>query len=481
MPDRTLPDHPNLEQYKKQAKELNRDAVAALPAALERMHRHHPRLRNLAPDQRGAITLADAQFVLAREHGYESWSKFAKHIETLRIIRTLEKLDDPVSTFIELACVDRHGWHSAGTLEHAEMVLSRYPEAGAANIYSAAVLADTAAILVHLARNRSLATAKGGPHNWDALTYLCFSRYLRVDKSRSDSFIDAARALLKEGASANTGWIEYIDDPPRPVPETAIYGAAGIAQNPGLTKLLIDYGADPNDEETPYHVPETYDNTVLQVLLDSRKFNERSLATVAARKCDWHDEKGLKIALENGANPNYQTVWKYSPFQHSIRRDNGLVMIDMLLDHGADPDRANQVDGRNAVQMASYYGRGDILATFERRGLKIELDNIDALVAACARADFDLARAMTARDPDLLTRLLSMSGTLLARFSGADNAAGVRCLLALGVSPGVLWPEGDGYWELTKNSTALHVAAWRAHHEVVRTLIASGTPVNARD
>ena len=481
MPDRTLPDHPNLEQYKKQAKELGRDVATGLPSALARMHRHHPRLRNPASDRPDAITLADAQLVLAREHGYESWPKFAKHIETLRMIRSLEKLEDPVSTFIEVACVDRHGWHGSGTLEHAEMILSRYPEAGAANIYSAAVLGDAAAVRVHLARASSLATAKGGPYKWDALTYLCFSRYLRIDKTRSESFVHAARALLEAGANANTGWTEYIDEPPRPVSESAIYGAAGIAQNADLTKLLLDFGADPNDEETPYHVPETYDNTVLQILLDSRKLNETSLATVATRKCDWHDEKGLKLALEHGANPNYQTVWRYSPFLHSIRRDNGLIMIEMFLDHSADPHLASQADGRNAIQLAAYYGRGDILATFERRGVEMQLHGLDALVAACARADLDLARAMTVRDPDLLAQLLSMGGTLLGRFSGADNAAGVRCLLALGVSPGALWAEGDGYWELTKDSTALHVAAWRAHHGVVRTLIASGTPVDARD
>ena len=481
MPDRTLPEHPNLEQYKKQAKELGSDAAKGLPSALARMHRHHPRLRNLAPDRLGVIALADAQLVLAREHGYESWPKFAKHIETLRSVHRLEKLDDPPNTFIEFASVDRHGWHGSGTLGPAEMILSRYPELGAANIYCAAVLGDAMAVRAHLSRDRSLATAEGGPHTWDALTYLCFSRYLRLDKSRSDSFVDAARALLDAGANANTGWTEYIDDPPRPVREPAIYGAAGIAQNSGLTKLLLDFGADPNDEETPYHVPETYNNSVLQILLDSRRFNEKSLATVAARKCDWHDDKGLKLALEYGANPNYQTVWRYSPFQHSIRRDNGLVMIEMFLDHGADPNLSNQFDGRNAVQMAAYHGRGDILAVLDRRDIEMRLDGIDALVAACARADLDTARAMTVRDPDLLTLLLSMGGTLLARFAGADNVAGVRCLLALGISPGALWPEGDGYWDLTKDSTALHVAAWRAHDQIVRTLIAAGTPVDARD
>ncbi|MGB6901514.1 MAG: hypothetical protein WBD98_01700, partial [Acidobacteriaceae bacterium] len=288
MPDREIPDRPNLEQYKKQAKELARAAVERQPAALDRIRRHHPRLRN--QQELPAITLADAQLVLAREHGFTSWPLFAAHLETLRIIRSVENLPDPVNTFIEVAVVPRHGWHASDTLEHAELILARYPEVATANIYTAAILADEPTVRKFLTQDPTLATATGGPYDWDALTYLAFSRYLRLDKSRSDAFVPTARALLEAGADSNTGWTEYIDDPPRPVLEKAIYAAAGLAQHPGLTRLLLEYGADPNDEKTCYHAPETYDNTVVEILIDSGRCNERSLAWLAARKADWHDE-----------------------------------------------------------------------------------------------------------------------------------------------------------------------------------------------
>jgi ankyrin repeat protein len=481
VPDHILPDHPSVEQYKKQAKELLSAATGGEPAALARMRKHRLRLHDLALDRPHAITLSGAQFVLAREHGYESWPAFAKHIETLRIIRSVEDLADPLNTFIQVACVDRHGWHASGTVEHADLILARYPDAATGSIYSAAVLGDEAAVNGWLARDASLATTTGGPHNWDALTYLCFSRYLRIEKTRSEAFVSTARALLEAGANPNTGWIEYIDDPPRPIHEAVIYGAAGLAQDPGLTKLLLDHGADPNDEETPYHVSETYDNTVVEILVRSGRFNKVSLTTVAVRKCDWHDDKGLELALDHGADPNYLTRWGYSLLQHAIRRDNGLVMIDAILDRKADPYLLNNDDGRNAIQMAAYHGRGDILASLERRGFDIELDGIDSLVAACARADLETARSIATSHPRLLGQLLSMGGALLARFAGTDNDAGVRCLLALGVPAAALWSEGDPYWELSQNSTALHVAAWRAHYDVVRTLIAAGSPVNALD
>jgi hypothetical protein len=494
MPDAQIPDRPSLEQYKKQAKELLRGCAQRNPAALERI-RKHPRLRQLSDDQLAdqlpTLALADAQLVLAREHGFPAWPKFAAHLETLRILRLLEdpassaNLPDPASTFLEFACVPRHGWHASGTLEHADLILKRFLYRVPRNIYISAVLADEPTVRTLLARDPSLATATGGPHNWDALTYLCFSRYLRLEKSRSDAFVATARALLDAGTDPNTGWWETIDDPPRQIPEKAIYGAAGLAQHPGLTRLLLEYGADPNDEETPYHVPETYDNTVMQIILESGRFNERSLAWLAARKADWHDEKGLALALDHGANPNYLTHWKYTPFQHSIRRDNGLVMIEMFLDHGADPHLRNSENGRTAFQMAAYHGRGDILTALEKRGIALNFEgpnaDLDTLVAACAQANLQRAQSFIVQNPQVQPRLLQIGGSLLARFAGAANLEGLRILLDLGIPPDALWPEGDPYFDMTRNSTALHHAAWRAHHDIVRELIARGAPIHATD
>jgi ankyrin repeat protein len=77
--------------------------------------------------------------------------------------------------------------------------------------------------------------------------------------------------------------------------------------------------------------------------------------------------------------------------------------------------------------------------------------------------------------------LIDEGGTLLAEFSGVGNLAGVRNLLDLGVSVTDLYREGDGYYGIAKESTALHVAAWRARPDVVKELIARGAPVNTRD
>src|SRR3954454_3255339 len=108
----------------------------------------------------------------------------------------MPEASNPRDAFIE-ACV----WH--GTLERAEAILAEHPEIAGGDIYTAALLGEDAAVHRFLALDAQNATAKGGPRGWDALTYLCFSKYLRLDRSRTAGFLGAATALLDAGASAN--------------------------------------------------------------------------------------------------------------------------------------------------------------------------------------------------------------------------------------------------------------------------------------
>lgn len=482
MPGKSLPERPNLAFYKKQAKELFHAHAQADPAALDRIARYHHRLLRQSSEaiRLAPFQLADAQIVIAREHEFASWPEFARHITTLRLNRETASLTDPVSAFIEAACSPRDD-HRSGTVEEAEAIRARYPQVAASSIYSAALLGDAPAIRSFLAVDPTGAAAKGGPMGWDPLTYLCFSRYLRLDRPPSQTFVTAARTLLDAGASPNTGWIEIIDSPnPRPILESAVYGAAGVAQHAGLTRLLLERGADPNDEETAYHVIETSDNTVLSILLESGKFNGQSLATALLRKCDWHDLDGLRLLLEHGADPNWVTRWGYTGLHQALRRDNRMEMIELLIDRGADATLPGR-DGRSALLIAARRGRADALELFENRGTPFSLTGVDALIAACALDHKGQIRSLPEASPSIQAELVAEGGTLLAEFSGNGNLAGVRNLLDLGVSVNARYREGDGYYGIAKESTALHVAAWRAQPNVVKDLIARGAPVGALD
>lgn len=88
-PTRVLPSAPNLEQQKKQARELLDAARAHDPAALARIREHHPRYSG-TPDAELAqigFSLHDAQIVLAREYGFPSWPKLKAHIDSVTAAR----------------------------------------------------------------------------------------------------------------------------------------------------------------------------------------------------------------------------------------------------------------------------------------------------------------------------------------------------------------------------------------------------------
>jgi ankyrin repeat protein len=496
MEAKSLPARPSLEQYKKQAKELVKAFRAAQSLksrrsqAVQRVKKQHPRFADL-PDEQIASTrfaLADAQFVIALEHGFESWPKFAKHVEALAQASFAVSVGEPVAAFIEAASVPRDTLHSSGTLERAEAILAAHPEVASSSIYTAAILGDVVGVRRFLALDAQNAIAKGGPYGWDALTYLCFSKYLRLDRARSKGFLAAAKALLDAGASANTGWMEKSHEP-HPEWESAIYGAAGLAQHPAVTRLLLERGADPNDGETPYHVVETYDNTVMKILVESGKLNDTSMTTLLLRKADWHDFDGIKWLLEHGADPNRATQWGRTAFHHAVLRDNSIEIFEVLLAHGANPTlvaerpdlRLRDGLGMSAVAMAARRGRGDLLELMERRRVPIELQGVERLIAACARNDSARVQAIAAAEPGLARILVVQGGKLLAEFAGVGNTDGVRQLLDLGVDVNALTEDGDSYFDVAKNSTALHSAAWRARPATVKLLIERGARVNALD
>jgi hypothetical protein len=74
---RSLPGRPSLLQYRKQAKDLLRGYASGDAAAIARFRAYHPQARRLpAP----SFQLSDAQWVLAREHGSDSWRAFTCHL-----------------------------------------------------------------------------------------------------------------------------------------------------------------------------------------------------------------------------------------------------------------------------------------------------------------------------------------------------------------------------------------------------------------
>jgi hypothetical protein len=348
--------------------------------------------------------------------------------------------------------------HPTGTLDDAEAILAANPGVAATDIYAVAILGDHVGVKRLLAEDRGRATAKGGPYGWDALTYLCFSRYLRL--RGSDGFVWAAEALLDAGTDPNTGFYEP-DHQPAPTFESALYGAAGVAHHGGLTRLLLARGADPNlGGEVGYHAPEGFDNDAMQAIVESERLSASGLTTMLHRKLDWTDRDGVRWLLAHGADPNALSAWGDRALHHSLARGNALPLLETLVHYGADPFLTAPNHGdRSAVVVAARMGRADALELFARQGHGVELHGDDAFFAALARAD----RGGLGVSSEMVGRLASEHPETVETLAGAGNTPAVALALDLGFP---LSPD------------ALAIAVWRERTDTVRLLLARGATVS---
>jgi ankyrin repeat protein len=194
-----LPARPNLEQYKKQAKELVRLARSADPGAAERVRKWHPR-------PTVAFALADAQLVIAREHGFESWPRFGK------LIKELGLENSPVSIFETAADAVISGDVSALETLHRE-----HPE---------------------LARARSTRV-----HNATLLHYTGANGFEDYRQKTPKNAVEIARLLLDAGAEVDALADSYGKSTALALVATSVHPLRAGVQT-ALMELLLEHGAD---------------------------------------------------------------------------------------------------------------------------------------------------------------------------------------------------------------------------------------------
>ncbi|HEX9160806.1 MAG TPA: ankyrin repeat domain-containing protein [Thermoanaerobaculia bacterium] len=163
-----LPPHPSLEHYRKQAKKLLKacrsgDAVPISHWQIESelRERIERRLRDANIEQ-----LTDAQLFIARAHGFESWPKFAGHVESLG------RRNSPDALFE--AAVDAV---VGGDIAALRRLLSDHPE------------------LVHARSTRE--------HHSTLLHYASANGVEDFRQRTPPNIVDVATLLLDEGAGVN--------------------------------------------------------------------------------------------------------------------------------------------------------------------------------------------------------------------------------------------------------------------------------------
>src|SRR5579884_242737 len=388
----------NLEYYRKQAK-------ARLKASRQ-------------ADPGSPIKLADAQFAIARENGFASWTRFRDFI-----VRSKLDVHGLVSEFVK-ASISAPG--------RAEEILREQPEIASAGLYPALVLGDAARLEQLLAETPDLTKTKGGPRGWEPLLYVCFSRF--GDQSR---LAQTGKLLLRHGADPNASFItESWPDSPL----SCLYGATGATNNAELALALLEAGANPNDGESLYHSTEHHDLKCVRVLLEHGATPRGSNAL--KHMLDREDAEGVRLLLEAGADPNERNARGDTALHWAVWRGRSEAILMMLLDAGALID-AQRSDGRTAYAMAVLTGQTQIAAFLESRGASREIP------------------AITATDAHLLPELASVNGL-----------QGVRMLLEAGAP---LDTRGD------HGATALHFACWQGYGEMAELLLRHGASLTIED
>jgi ankyrin repeat protein len=340
----------NVEQLRKQAKELARAARTGDEEALARVGAQ-------APD-RPRVLLADAQLTLAREHGFPSWPAL------------VAAADPSAERFVVAA--------TSGQPDQARAILQASPE----------LERDRWARLVLGRGWDGDANEVGGPCNWPPLHYVCHSCFASVD---------LARELLARGADPNAYF------PNEYGPMSALYGAAGVLHDPELTRVLLETGADPNGEpqrgDALYHSVEAETTDCLRLLLDNGADPRGTSALLHA--LDYPRLEPVRLLLESGADPN-----EGASLAHAVRRGRDPEFLRLLAAHGADLDRrggewstpAGQY--KTAYQNAVLRGRDDQAAVLAELGAASELEPEDALVGAVMRGERPARVLPAALSPD---------------------------------------------------------------------------------
>lgn len=435
-----LPDHPDADQLRRQARELLRAWQRGEPQALARAAPY----ALPAPPR-----LAQAQLVIARELGLASWPKLLDEVEHRR---ALALRDDGFVDRVLVLALGR-GYAAPRPAQALALLRSRPGLRHPALRLVQGQLDD---------RDGLDARRPVPPWNAPPLALVAFSSLATLDAAHDAALGAAAERLLAAGADANAGLADP-EFPERPLP--VLYGAVARARSIGLVQRLLAAGADPNDNESLYHAVEQDDRRLVAALVAA---GARWHGTNALfRQLDVENLAHLQQVLDLGADANEHSPGIQGgarPLHHAVLRGRSLAHLERLVAHGADIT-ATDGHGHSLAWHATRAGRQDVLAWLATKGQRPPEGLHARFVAACAAADEATARALLAERPGLIAELAPWDRTLLPEQAQRGALASVRLMLALG------WPvDVPGPWQ----ASALNQAAFRGDAAMAALLLQHG-------
>ncbi|XP_075412852.1 poly [ADP-ribose] polymerase tankyrase-1 isoform X1 [Tenrec ecaudatus] len=234
-----------------------------------------------------------------------------------------------------------------------------------------------------------------------------------------------------------------------------------------LTPLNVNCHASDGRKSTPLHLAAGYNRVrIVQLLLqhgaDVHAKDKGGLVPLH-NACSYGHYEVTELLLKHGACVNAMDLWQFTPL-HEAASKNRVEVCSLLLSHGADPTLVN-CHGKSAVDMAPTPELRERL-TYEFKGHSL---------------------LQAAREADLAKVKKTLALEIINFKQPQSHETALHCAVA-SLHPKrkqvteLLLRKGANVNEKNKDlMTPLHVAAERAHSDVMEVLHKHGAKMNALD
>lgn len=417
LPTRTLPERPDLDQLKRQAKELLDAFRAGEPGAIAEVSRHYHDAK------KATFALHDAQLVIARAHGFRSWPRLKAYVDGV----TLRRLDDAIRS---------------GDLARVRAMLHARPELATMEIDNHSLLhhavlnraADMVRLLMeHGAEARhglyphteatsplAIATARG---DQEIVANIREAEHRRRGGERTGVAGDEAEELFRAIVAGNEhAAIARMERSPALIHTSTVEGwtalhAAALTLQELLIAWLVERGADANR-------PGRHGLTPLDAAATGtwrgRSDARQRFPAVAARLRQAGAAMTARAAVALGDTEWVRARHAEGALPGPIDAIGGLLrvavthdrpeMLALLLDLGFDPDERVRVPGVEAVEYTWGFPLWECAATGKHAMAEMLLERGADPNAQVYASGSPVSQAYGQRDPQMIALLERYGG-----------------------------------------------------------------------